>query len=132
MWFLARTRAALTPPADGAWMRLFINLDRRADTGWEGYDILVNRARDGAEATVERCAGGWSWTPAGTARWTVDGDRLTLAVPREALGLKPGDRLDFGFKWADNTQADGDLLEFTLHGDAAPPGRFMYRYYEAE
>ncbi|HNY85704.1 MAG TPA: hypothetical protein PKN23_04335 [Candidatus Hydrogenedentes bacterium] len=132
VWFLARTRDALTPPADGAWMRLFLNLDRRADTGWEGYDILVNRARDGAEATVERCAGGWSWTPAGTARWSVDGDRLTLAVPREALGLQPGDRLDFGFKWADNTQADGDILEFTLHGDAAPPGRFMYRYYEAE
>ena len=30
VWFMARTRDALTPPADGAWMRLFINLDRRA------------------------------------------------------------------------------------------------------
>jgi hypothetical protein len=54
-----------------------------------------------------------------------------LAIPRSALGLgdlkKP---LDFEFKWADNIQADGDIMEFTVNGDAAPNGRFNYRYYE--
>ncbi|MBW7864352.1 MAG: hypothetical protein H3C30_08060 [Candidatus Hydrogenedentes bacterium] len=132
VYFLARTREPLSPAEGAAWMRLFINLDRKGDTGWEGYDFLVNRERGEQTATVERSTGGWNWEKTGDARWRVEGKQLMLAVPRAALGLQPGDRPDFNFKWVDNTQSDGDIMEFTLHGDAAPPGRFTYRYYEAE
>jgi len=32
------------------------------------------------------------------------------------------------FKWADNIQQPGDIMEFWVNGDAAPDGRFMYPY----
>jgi len=32
------------------------------------------------------------------------------------------------FKWADNNLAEGDILDLYQYGDAAPGGRFMYRY----
>ena len=52
-----------------------------------------------------------------------------LAVPRIALGIENISRpLQLDFKWADNIQVEGDIDEFTVNGDSAPPGRFNYRY----
>jgi hypothetical protein len=36
--------------------------------------------------------------------------------------------LRFDFKWGDNQQKDGDIVEFAIHGDSAPDRRFNYRY----
>ena len=35
-------------------------------------------------------------------------------------------RLDF--KWADNLQHPGDIMDFYLSGDVAPAARFNFRY----
>jgi len=59
LYFYVRTRAALTPPTDPLWMRLFIDIDRERRTGWEGYDFVVNRTNAGGATTVlERNAAG--------------------------------------------------------------------------
>ena len=34
----------------------------------------------------------------------------------------------FDFKWADNSVADGNVMQFLDQGDAAPNDRFNYRY----
>lgn len=39
-----------------------------------------------------------------------------------------GTRTAIDFKWADNLQHPGDILDFYLSGDVAPDGRFNYRY----
>jgi hypothetical protein len=131
LYFLAETAAPLTPDTDPAWMRLFINLDHRADTGWEGYDYIVNRVSpENGQAAVERCLGGWKWERVGTVPMTVKDNRLNLMIPRAMLALASGAKLDLLFKWADNTCENGDIMEFTTKGDAAPPGRFAYRYWE--
>ena len=49
----------------------------------------------------------------------------TLYVIGE-MGLD-GD-VDFDFKWADNTPANPDIMDFIDKGDVAPNGRFNYRY----
>lgn len=52
-----------------------------------------------------------------------------LPFPRKALGLDfglHGTRLDF--KWADNVQHAGDVMDFYLDGEVAPEGRFNFRY----
>ena len=36
--------------------------------------------------------------------------------------------LSLPFKWVDNPQAPGDIMDFYLSGDVAPEGRFLYRY----
>jgi hypothetical protein len=45
------------------------------------------------------------------------------------LGLAPGEaHRALAFKWADNLQSPGDVMDFCVSGDTAPEGRFMYRY----
>jgi hypothetical protein len=63
----------------------------------------------------------------GTAAYRVEGRQLHIAVPRRLLGLPPG-ALALEFKWIDNTQRPGDILNAYVDGDAAPDGRFRYRY----
>ena len=59
----------------------------------------------------------------------VVGNELQLAIPRKALGLE-SDRhgTQFDFKWADNLQHAGDVMDFYIDGDVAPEGRFNFRY----
>jgi hypothetical protein len=55
--------------------------------------------------------------------------QLHLAIPRTALGLSgEGTAAAFDFKWVDHAQHPGEILDFYVNGDAAPEGRFNYRY----
>jgi len=58
--------------------------------------------------------------------YRVVGLELELAVPRRDLDLDPEGPVHFSFKWADNPQTQGDVLAFTVNGDAAPNARFQY------
>ncbi|MBO7502853.1 MAG: hypothetical protein J6U38_00670, partial [Clostridia bacterium] len=72
--------------------------------------------------------GGWNWEKCGDCDFGVNGNVLTVRVPREALELGTGSFV-LDFKWADNNLADGsDVLELYTKGDTAPGGRFMYRF----
>jgi hypothetical protein len=45
------------------------------------------------------------------------------------LGLKNGHgAVKLDFKWADNLQHPGDIMDFYLDGTVAPEGRFNFRY----
>ena len=131
LYFYVETTAPLTPHTDAAWMRLFINVDGKMNTGWEGFDYVVNRiAPEYTAAILEHSLNGWNWTEAEKISWRMEGKKMHLTISRNALGLSEDEKLDIRFKWADNMQHDGDIMDFTLYGDAAPPGRFVYRYYE--
>jgi hypothetical protein len=130
LYFYARTAAQLTPPSDPHWMWLLIDADQNAATGWAGYDFIVNRARDaGGKFWLEKNRGGWNWEKVAPVEVRVGGNELQLAIPREALGLKAGEtKTAIDFKWADNLQRPGDVMDFYVSGDVAPKGRFNYRY----
>ena len=51
---------------------------------------------------------------------------LELEIPKSILGA--GDMPDFEFKWNDNMQKPGDIMDFYISGDTAPGGRFNYVY----
>lgn len=113
---------------DGSnWMNLFLNTDGDSATGWEGYDFVLNRARDGHYVSIESLSDGWSGTPVGQALYTVSGNRMTLRVSKAALGLS-GSVESFLFKWADNSTTSGNVMEFMDLGDTAPNDRFAYLY----
>jgi len=124
IYFEVRTRAAITVPTGTNWMLLFLDTDANVQTGWLGYDFVVNRAAPGS---VERHTGKeFGWETVGQAELRVAGSQLELSLPWAALELKsPPAKLDF--KWADNCIAAGDWTDFTLNGDAAPNDRFNYR-----
>ncbi len=132
LYFYVETAKDLTPSTDKNWMRLYINADRKQATGWEGYDFVVNRVSpvDG-QAVVEKYAGvdnNYTYAEAVKVPFKAEGNRLMLEIPKEILGIKGA--TDIEFKWHDNGIADGNILDFYENGDAAPVGRFNYRFVE--
>jgi hypothetical protein len=132
VWFYVRTREPITPSSGTNWMWLLIDADQNAATGWEGYDFIVNRTIESdGKLWLEKNEGGWSWKKVTQIEFRVQGNELHLAIPRQSLRLaKRGVRLSFDFKWADNLQRPGDLMDFYMSGDVAPEGRFNYRFRE--
>ncbi|NPU98470.1 MAG: hypothetical protein HPY51_14840 [Candidatus Omnitrophica bacterium] len=130
VYFYARTREPLTPSTGSHWMWLLIDADQNTQTGWEGYDFIVNRTiEDNGKTWLEKNTGGWNWEKAAPLNFKAAGNELHLAIPRSALGL-PDDltAVALDFKWADNLQRPGEIMDFYLSGDVAPEGRFKYRY----
>jgi hypothetical protein len=129
VYFYMETADNITPASDPAWMRLFIDTDRKRETGWEGYDFVLNRtAPTEAKITVEHSVGGWDWEKCGEAGYKVAGKVLEIKIPRSVLSL--GDKLNFEFKWSDNMQQEGDIMDFYISGDVAPAGRYNYIFKE--
>ena len=132
VWFYAECADDITAPSPEGWMTFFIDVDRSKATGWEGYDIAINRTapKDG-KVTVERYLptaepGSFTWEKIGEGTITVDGKRLMIKIPRTLLS---DGRLDFEFKISDNMQAP-DVMDFYENGCSAPLGRFNYLYKE--
>lgn len=128
VYFRVETADKLTPADDPNWMMLFIDADCDKSTGWNGYDYIVNRVSPGSRKVyVERCVGNdWKWEKIGSAPYVAKGNVLEISIPKKTLGM--GRDIDFEFKWNDNMQAPGDVLDFYISGDTAPGGRFNYRY----
>ena len=58
----------------------------------------------------------------------MKGNKMEIKVARSLLGMSG--KLDFEFKWSDNMQDEGNILDFYVNGDAAPGGRFNFLYSE--
>ena len=128
LYFQVTCAAPISKP-DGSWMWLLLDTDSRHETGWEGYDFLVNYGyRGGATATVARNLGGrFEWSAVGEATIVADGASLRLSLPRALVGLS-AEPLQFDFKWADSLPDPCEAADFIDQGDVAPSGRFNYRY----
>ena len=128
VYFYVKTREAITDSGDANWMLLLIDADSDAKTGWEGYDFIINRTVTGRQSSLEKNGGGWKWQPVGKVHLNVEGNELMLAVPRATLGLESREDFALDFKWWDNLQKPGDIMDCYLSGDVAPEGRFNYHY----
>ena len=132
LYFYAQTAKPITTPEGKGtdWMTLYLDLDRNKKTGWEGYDLVVNRVEPvGSEATIECSQNGQTWQVVGKATLNVTGNELELSLPRSLLRDKDLP-LNFEFKWGDNVQPNGQVMRFYTNGDAAPDGRFNYVFTE--
>ena len=129
VYFYVEAAGRLTPSSDPHWMQLFIDIDRDRATGWNGYDFVVNRVSPKRlKAIVEKNIQGiWMWEETGRINFKVSGNVLVIRIPRDVLGVGDG-ALDFEFKWNDNMQEEGNIMDFYVSGDTAPGGRFDYVY----
>ncbi|MEQ7128376.1 hypothetical protein ABN034_28115 [Actinopolymorpha sp. B11F2] len=131
VYFYARTREWITPFDGRNWMLLFLDLTGDPGTGWEGFDFVVNRrVKNPRRTSLEASEGGWSWREVAEISYAVKGRELELAIPRSVLGLDGAAPLRIDFKWIDHMQDEGNILDVIENGDAAPSGRFRYRYTE--
>ena len=130
IYFYVETADILTNKSDPKWMRLFIDIDRDKSTGWEGYDYIVNRSSPQDSALVEKSQNSWDWTKVGSAAYVIDGKSLVLKIKRSILGVQEDKGIDLEFKWSDNMQEDGNIMDFYVNGDVAPGARFNYVFKE--
>ena len=132
LYFYVECADDITRREGNNWMNLFIDSNGDTTDGWEGYNYVINREMmygdmyDGVGRTsVERFTDGWSFEQVGDAEITGNGKVMVIKVKKSLVGCE-GD--SFNFKWADNSVNDGDIMGFLDKGDAAPDGRFCYRY----
>ena len=128
--FYAETSAPLTAHTDNNWMLLLIDADKNHDTGWYGYDYLVNKkVTDEKATTVMRYApnaDGSPWVEQAQADYRYIGNQLELAVPKTLFAFG-SDGLTFDFHWVDNPADLKDPISLCMNGDSAPNRRFNYR-----
>jgi len=127
VYIMAACKEDLTPADGKAWMRLFLRTRMLRPT-WEGFHYVVNRINPTDKAYLEQSTGGWNWKLVDSIEYKVDGNRVTVKIPRAAVGLDTPD-FKLWFKWADNNIHDGDIMDVYNDGDAAPGGRFMFYYH---
>lgn len=129
VYFYARAAAPLTPRTDPHWMWLLLSAGQPGPPTWAGYDFIVNRSVDpDGSAWLEACEGGWHWKKIAKIQLRTVGAELHLGIPRQLLNLPETGAFHLEFKWADNIQHPGDVMDFYSSGDVAPEGRFLYRY----
>ena len=124
IYFYVECASELTAADESAWMRLFIDADRNRESGWEGYDFVVNREFSVLESNL----GAWRWDMISQVKVAYSGRCMEISIPLADLGIEPNVGFEIEFKWVDNTQQDGDVYDFYLSGDVAPLGRFNYLY----
>ena len=71
----------------------------------------------------------WEWKEVEKSSYVVKNNRLEIQIDREILDME-GKTVDFEFKWNDNMQENGNIMDFYVNGDTAPGGRFNFVYTE--
>lgn len=129
LYFYARTTRPITPRRDKNWMTLFLDTDGNGSNGWKGFDYAINLAgASSATTTLRKSTSGWNWELVSSSiAYRIQGDEMMIAVPRALLGQQT-DPVKLDFKWADNWQHDGDIIDFYQDGTTAPYGRLSYVY----
>ena len=92
VYFYVETKDPLTPHTGTNWMLLLIDADQNPNTGWYGYDYLINqRVIDDKTTTIQRYApnaAGGPWVEVARLKYRYSGKALEMAVPRKLLRLE--------------------------------------------
>ena len=130
VYFYVETNGTLTPHTGNNWMLLFIDADQDHETGWYGYDYLVNnKVVDEKTTTLMRYASASPenpWDEEARLGYAYTGKALEVAVPRRLVGLE-GEAFSFDFHWCDNPADLENPISLCINGDSAPNRRFNYR-----
>lgn len=123
IYFYAKTVSHITPNSGNNWMRLYLNTDRKWNTGWIGYDYRVTSGKNLQEYKNEK------WQSIDEVQYKVNGNQMMIIIPRKYLNLF-SKKMNLEFKWSDNMQQDKDPMDWYVNGDVAPGGRFNFIYAE--
>ena len=133
-YFYAQTAESITDHGDRNWMLLFIDADQDQESGWQGYDYVVNMQVNSADTTtLQSTTSGWNWVVKNDRiSYRVMDNEMELRIPRADIEQAGSDGVSFDFHWADNIQKADNIMEFSISGDSAPNRRFNYRFNTAE
>lgn len=130
VYFYVETDAPLTSHTGDNWMLLLVDADNNHETGWYGYDFIINRhVTNNKKTTLMRYDPSLPdnpWRKVAEIDYRYTGNRIELAIPRKALGLN-AKSFTFDFKWSDHPAGLTDPILLCTDGDTAPNRRFNYR-----
>ena len=132
VYFYVETAEAITAYDNkSSWMKLYLDIDSNGNTGWYGYDFIINNdIKSDGTTTVAKyngTDGKYGFENIGEVSYKVEGNKLMIAVPQALLGM--ADRYQefcFQFKWADSETTYDEMEDFYCDGDIAPLGRMNY------
>lgn len=128
VFFYVQTAQNITSATDDKWMLLLIDIDKNMNTGWEGYDYVVNYEINSSTSSTLKKWDGITWIDAGNGKYKAVNNQLELSLDKKDLGIKGN--ADFYFKWSDNPIELKDITSFFMNGDTAPDRRFKYHFKE--
>ena len=133
VYFYVETKDTITMfDTESSWMQLYVDVDSSTETGWYGYDYIINnKAKDKTTTTVAKyngTDGAFSFETVGEVTYRVTGNQMMISVPMELLGIEGYKEICMQFKWADSKTTYDEMEDFYIDGDCAPLGRLNYVY----
>lgn len=133
IYFYVQTAKNITAPVkDTSWMQLFINADYDGNTGFYGFDYIVNQSvKESGVSTVakiERNSDTYRIVSEEEIRYKVSGNKMMISVPLEAIGINDYRDIMIAFKWADSDTNITTMEQMYTEGDIAPIGRLCYTF----
>lgn len=128
LYFCIKTEADIVVSDADNFMNIFIGTGSAPTMkGWESYEFVIGRSRDGQTAAIEALSADYTGTKLeAVATYTVQGNVMQVSIPRAALGLdKAG---DFYFKVADGVAETDEIMDYYVTGRSLPMGRLSYLY----
>lgn len=119
---------------ESSWMQLFLNSDNDHETGWYGYDFIVNYdPQSDCVTSIAKYSGEngeYGFTNVANVTYHVEGNKMMIEVPLDVLGVEDYRQIYLEFKWADADEGIifDEMEDFYLYGDVAPAGRLNYIY----
>lgn len=135
VYFYVETKDAIQRfDGESSWMQLFLNSDNDPETGWYGYDFIVNYdPQSDCVTSIAKYSGEngeFGFTNVANVTYHVEGNKMMIEVPLEVLGIEDYRQIYLEFKWADADEGVvyDEMEDFYLYGDVAPAGRLNYIY----
>ncbi|MBQ7646864.1 MAG: hypothetical protein IJS94_06305 [Clostridia bacterium] len=116
--------------ADTSWMQIFINTDMNAETGFYGFDYIINdTVKDDKTSTLAKAKTNgkeFSFEYSSDIEYRVKDNKMMIKVPLEALGITDYSKIQFAFKIVDSDTKITTMEQMYSEGDCAPIGRLSY------
>lgn len=108
---------------DNQCMILLIDTDQNQNTGWHGYDYMVNDYSKTATLYEDEIG---SWNEKEKIDFAYAKYQLEISIPRNELS-QDSNGISCDFEWTDNPKDLTSITSLFNDGDTAPNRRFMYR-----
>lgn len=116
--------------AGTSWMQIFINTDMNAETGFYGFDYIINNTvKDSKTSTVAKATKNgkeFEFEDSADIEYKVKDNKMMIKVALEDLGITDYNKIKFAFKWVDSNTKITTMEQMYSEGDCAPLGRLSY------
>lgn len=130
VYFYLQTAEKLEQWNVADYMQLFIGVVGNKESAWNSFHYVVNwDVVSGSSASLMRFEGNQKWQHIAVLSYKAKGNELEICIPKKLLGIDR-DNFTVDFKWTDNSPVlkEANVMNWLDKGDAAPNGRFAYRY----